>query len=100
MDLTPPRNLSLAARHSWDRIASHIHEQGRYREVDLEMLACFCECLELYETCKAEVDTHGVLCEGRTPRERVRNPALTPLNQARDAHKAGEGSTHREREGR
>ncbi len=47
------------------------------------MLACYCETLELYERCKSEVDYYGVLVEGRTPRERVRNPALTPLNQAR-----------------
>jgi hypothetical protein len=32
-----------------------------------------------------QIDLHGVLVEGRTPRELVRNPALTPMNQARAA---------------
>jgi P27 family predicted phage terminase small subunit len=85
MDLSPPRGLSIAARQHWDRVAARIHEQGRYCQIDLEMLACFCEALELYEQCHAEVDTHGILVEGRTPRERVRNPALTPLHQVRDS---------------
>jgi P27 family predicted phage terminase small subunit len=85
MDLSPPRGLSLAARSHWDRIATRIHEQGRYHQVDLEMLACFCEALELYEECKKDVAEHGILVEGRTPKERVRNPALTPLHQVRDS---------------
>jgi hypothetical protein len=32
-----------------------------------------------------QVDARGVLVQGRTERELVPNPALTPMNQARDA---------------
>jgi phage terminase small subunit len=51
--------------------------------VDHDLLATYCQTLELCERCKAEVDNHCVLVEGRTKSELVRNPALTPLNQAR-----------------
>jgi hypothetical protein len=45
----------------------------------------------LYLQSKAAVDEHGVLVRGRTEHELVRNPALTPLNQARMAGIAGIG---------
>lgn len=47
------------------------------------MLALYCETFELYQRAKQEVDDHGVLVRGRTAKERVRNPALTPMNQFR-----------------
>ena len=34
---------------------------------------------------QVRIDEHGVLVRGRTEYELVRNPALTPLNQARVA---------------
>jgi P27 family predicted phage terminase small subunit len=85
MDLEPPVPLTIAARRTWDRIAKRIHGEGRWPHISTDMLVVFCETVELYEACKQEVDTHGVLVEGRTTRELVRNPALTPLNQARAA---------------
>lgn len=82
-DLEPPRPLSLIARQVWDRNVERIHSEGRLATVDHELLAVFCETLELYLRCRDDVNTHGVLVPGRTERELVRNPALTPLNQAR-----------------
>lgn len=38
-----------------------------------------------YLGCMEQVDEHGILVQRRTERELVRNPALTPMNQARDA---------------
>jgi P27 family predicted phage terminase small subunit len=83
MDFDPPRPLSIAARAIWDRHAKRIHGEGRWQVVDHDMLATYAETAELYLRCKSEVDTHGVLVRGRTTDELVRNPALTPLNQAR-----------------
>ncbi|WP_083198763.1 P27 family phage terminase small subunit [Mycobacterium malmoense] len=82
-EFPPPRPLSLVARQVWDRNASRIHSEGRWHCIDQELLAVFCETLELYLRCREEIDNHGVLVQGRTERELVRNPALTPFNQAR-----------------
>lgn len=82
-DLDPPRALSLMARQVWDRNAERIHSEGRWQTIDHELLALFCETLELYLRCRDDVNAHGVLVRGRTEHELVRNPALTPLNQAR-----------------
>jgi phage terminase small subunit len=49
------------------------------------MLGVFCQTLQLYLDCLEQINRHGVLVEGRTPRELVRNPALTPMNQSRAA---------------
>ena len=84
-DFEPPRPLSIAARLTWDRHAARIHGEGRYGQIDHDQLASYCECVEMYLQCKAAIDEHGVLVQGRTQHELVRNPALTPLNQARDA---------------
>jgi P27 family predicted phage terminase small subunit len=83
LDFNPPIPLSISAQKTWDRHAKRIHSEGRWQYVDHDLLATYCQTLELYERCKAEVDNHGVLVEGRTKSELVRNPALTPLNQAR-----------------
>lgn len=82
-DFTPPLPLDIGARRAWDAIADEIHHQGRWTTVDHHMLALFCQTLVLYQAAKAEVDEHGILVEGRSKRERVRNPALTPLGQFR-----------------
>ena len=79
----PPRPLTLVARQHWNRIASRIEHEGRLLTIDQELLCVFCETLELYANCRDNVNEHGVLVRGRTEHELVRNPALTPLNQAR-----------------
>jgi P27 family predicted phage terminase small subunit len=84
-DLEPPRPLSIVARQMFDRHAARIQGEGRWRQVDVDQLATYCETAELYLKCKASIDEHGVLVRGRTESELVRNPALTPLNQARGA---------------
>jgi P27 family predicted phage terminase small subunit len=76
--------LSLLARQAWDRNAERIHAEGRWQTIDFELLALFCETLEFYLRCRDEINEHGILVRGRTERELVRNPALTPMNQARD----------------
>jgi len=83
LDFTPPISLTIASRKTWDRHCARIHSEGRWQCIDQDLLACYCQTLELYERCKAEIDNHGILVEGRTQRELVRNPALTPMNQVR-----------------
>jgi phage terminase small subunit len=85
MDLEPPRPLSILARQMFDRHAVRIHAEGRWKYVDHDQLCSYVECVELYLKCKEAVDAYGVLVQGRTESELVRNPALTPLNQARVA---------------
>jgi P27 family predicted phage terminase small subunit len=83
MEFDPPRQLTIAALVIWDRQANRIHGEGRLQQIDHDLLAVFCETSELYLQCKAAIDEHGVLVRGRTAHELVRNPALTPLSQAR-----------------
>lgn len=84
-DPDPPIPLSIEARRTWTRIATRIHGEGRWNHISQELLAVFCQTLQLYLECVEQVATHGVLVQGRTERELVRSPALTPLNQCRDA---------------
>jgi phage terminase small subunit len=84
-DLTPPRPLSILARQMFDRHAARIHAEGRFKHIDVDQLCSYVECVETYLKCKEAVDAHGILVQGRTEKELVRNPALTPLNQARVA---------------
>jgi phage terminase small subunit len=84
-DLEPPRSLSILARQIFDRHRDRIVAEGRWSYVDADQLCSYAECVELYLKCKEVIDTHGVLVRGRTEHELVRNPALTPLNQARQA---------------
>ena len=79
----PPRPLSLAARKVWDAHAGRIHSEGRWSVVDHDMLALYAETCELYFRFKADVDEHGTLVTGRSAQEKVRNPSLMGLAQAR-----------------
>jgi P27 family predicted phage terminase small subunit len=83
MEYAPPRQLTPIARTVWDRQADRIYNEGRWQQVDQDQLATYAETVEVYLRCKSEIDKHGVLVEGRTARELVRNPALTPLAQSR-----------------
>jgi phage terminase small subunit len=73
----------LVARQVWDRIAERIWREGRWSSVDLELLAVFAETLELYLKLQDDVITYGTLVQGRSLQERVRNPSLMGLAQAR-----------------
>jgi P27 family predicted phage terminase small subunit len=83
MEFAAPRPLSPVAGEVFDRHIARIYKEGRLATVDQDLLAAFAETTDLYLQCKAQVDKHGVLVRGRTERELVRNPALTPLAQAR-----------------
>lgn len=83
VELPPPRPLSLAARQVWDRNAERIWLEGRWDIIDRELLAVFSETLELYERFMDDVSVHGTLVQGRTLQEKVRNPSLMGLAQAR-----------------
>lgn len=81
--IEPPRPLSIEARRTWDRHVARIEREGRIGHVDHDLLAVFCETIAIYVECKTSIEEHGVLVRGRTEHELVRNPALTPLSQAR-----------------
>jgi phage terminase small subunit len=79
----PPRPLSIAARQVWDRHARRIYGEGRWAVVDHDLLCLYAETLELYLRFKADIDDHGTLVQGRTLQERVKNPSLQGLSNAR-----------------
>jgi phage terminase small subunit len=67
----------------WDAHAGRIHSEGRWSTVDQDMLALYADTMELYFRFKADLDEHGTLVVGRSAQERVRNPSLMGLAQAR-----------------
>jgi phage terminase small subunit len=67
----------------WDRHADRIHSEGRWQQIDHDQLCTYCETTELYLRFKKDVDDFGTLVQGRTLQERVRNPSLMGLAQAR-----------------
>lgn len=67
----------------WDRHAKRIHAEGRFQLVDHDQLCTYAETLELYLRFKKDIDDHGTLVQGRTLQERVRNPSIMGLAQAR-----------------
>jgi phage terminase small subunit len=79
----PPRPLSIAARQVWDRHAERIHAEGRWSQIDHDLLCLFAETTELYLRFRQDVDDHGTLVQGRTLQEKVRNPSLMGLAHAR-----------------
>lgn len=85
-EFEPPRPLTSVSRGIFDQHAARIAAEGRWTAIDRDMLAAYAECVELYLACKEAIDREGVLVPGRNnSHELVRNAALTPLNQARDA---------------
>ena len=85
MDPVPPIPLSIAESKTWQYHTDRIRAEGRIKHIDLTLLAVFCQTLDVYRDCLEQIKSYGVLVQGRTERELVRSPALTPLNQARDA---------------
>jgi phage terminase small subunit len=67
----------------WDAHAARIHASGRWSIIDQDMLCLYAETCDLYLRFKADIDEHGTLVQGRSMQERVRNPSLMGLAQAR-----------------
>ena len=83
-DWDPPRPLSIAARLVWDRHVKRIHAEGHWsQQVDHDLLCLFAETTEPYLRFKQDIDDHGTSVQGRTLQEKVRNPSLRGLSQAR-----------------
>ena len=82
-EFEPPRPLSIMARQVYDRHAQRINLEGRWRIIDHDLLCVYAETLELYLRFKKDVDDFGTLVQGRTLQERVKNPSLVGMAQAR-----------------
>jgi P27 family predicted phage terminase small subunit len=79
----PPLKLTLPARVHWDRLTRELHLQGRLTSVSVDLLASFCQLLQLSQECMAAILADGVMVAGaRSDRERVRHPLWTPYTQA------------------
>jgi phage terminase small subunit len=83
LDFEPPRQLSIMARQVFDRHAQRIHAEGRWQLIDHDLLCVYAETLELYLRFKRDVDDYGTLVQGRSAQERVKNPSLVGMAQAR-----------------
>jgi phage terminase small subunit len=59
IDFDPPRPLSIAARQVFDRHAKRIHSEGRWSQVDHDLLCLFAETTELYLRFKKDIDDQG-----------------------------------------
>lgn len=82
-EFSPPIPLSIAARRTWDRHAERIHAEGRWTAVDHDLLAVYCQTLEMYLRLKQDIDDHGTLVQGRTLQDKVRNPSMMGMANAR-----------------
>lgn len=82
-EFVPPRPLSVVARQVWDRHITRIHSEGRYQAIDHDQLCTYAETLDLYLRFKKDIDDYGTLVQGRSLQEKIRNPSLMGLAQAR-----------------
>jgi phage terminase small subunit len=60
-----------------------LYGEGRWAVIDQDLLALYAETQELYLRFKQDIDDHGTLVQGRTLQERVKNPSLVGLSNAR-----------------
>jgi phage terminase small subunit len=51
--------------------------------VDHDLLALYAETLEMYLRFKEDIDNYGTLVQGRSAQERVKNPSVVGLSNAR-----------------
>lgn len=85
-DLDPPFKLNLPARKHWDRLSREIHGQGRWDIISHDLLANFCQTLQLAQECLKAILADGVVVAGsRSERDRVRHPLWTPYSQCQQA---------------
>src|SRR5262249_49827394 len=71
----PPYPLTLPARRHWDRLAEEIHSQGRWDLISKDLLANFCQTLDVAQACLTAIQADGVLVPGaRSERNAVRHP--------------------------
>ncbi|WP_428339791.1 P27 family phage terminase small subunit [Mycobacterium sp.] len=66
----------------WDRQSQRLFRDGRWHNIDPDLLCLFCETTALYLRIKSDVDERGILVPGRGDVV-VRHPGLTPMAQAR-----------------
>jgi len=55
-----PRTLTPAAKETWDRLTPRLVALGVLTPLDGDALATYCETLERYQRCKAQVDEEGL----------------------------------------
>ena len=85
-DLNPtPAAHRSGARDIRRQHGARIFTEGRWKAIDVDLLAAYSECVVIYLECQNAVETQGALVMGRNSGELVRNAALTPLNQSREA---------------
>lgn len=80
-EVKPPMPLYGPASREWVRITPHLHSLGLLTDLDLTMLAAYCESWGRYCDAQAEVSEHGILIEGYRG-GLVKNPAAQLVRDA------------------
>lgn len=72
--ITPPAQLSDAARKVWDRLAPDLEDKGALRAWDIDMFGAFCEATALYRHCMERLGTTNLTVPGS-----LKNQVVNPL---------------------
>jgi P27 family predicted phage terminase small subunit len=72
--VTPPAELSDAARLIWDELAPDLHDKSCLTSWDRPLLAAFCESAALYRHCLDQLGTTNLTVPGS-----LKNEVVNPL---------------------
>lgn len=78
----PMRTLNPVAREIWDRCTKDIYRDGRWHNVNRELLLIFCETYSLYRAFWADIEKDGTVVPGRDGGT-VKHPSLSGLHSTR-----------------
>jgi P27 family predicted phage terminase small subunit len=79
-----PEGLSIEALVEWDRVTGLLRDRGALDGLDQAALHDYITCWRRLKECEAEIQTHGLMVEGRAG-ERIKNPAATLARSYRGA---------------
>ena len=83
----PPRGMipktAIYARQFWKEYASKLEAMGVAREVDIPAFYALCMTFNMIRECEETINREGMIVEGARTGDRVKHPAISILNQAR-----------------
>ena len=83
----PPRGMipknAVYARQFWKDYAGKLESLGVAREVDIPAFYALCMTFNMIRECEETINREGMIVEGARTGDRVKHPAISILNQAR-----------------
>lgn len=73
--LSPPVELSAAARAEWDRLVPTLEESGVLHQLDVDAITIYCNSYAIFKQCQTHIDQNGPVVVGTTGTP-VKNPFL------------------------